>query len=114
MAGIWFGFNGGTLTLTDGTNGVDLKNANCVNGISATSLFGQFAYCNAVNFFLSVRTVINKGLLVVPAVKMAKDGINCPTVRDFLVVDMDQSDNVLTSYLVKNGGVAQNTAANRK
>ena len=30
----------------------------------------------------------------------AKDGLPCPTVRDFSVVDQDQSDNVTTDYLV--------------
>jgi hypothetical protein len=44
---------------------------------------------------------------------MANDGKVCPSVRDFGVVDMDQSDNVVTSYLVTaNGQTAQMTAAN--
>jgi hypothetical protein len=35
------------------------------------------------------------------------------TVRDFAMVDQDQSDNVVTSYLMNaNGQIAQNTAAN--
>jgi hypothetical protein len=29
----------------------------------------------------------------------ARDGLPCPTVRDFAVVDQDQSDNVNTHYL---------------
>jgi hypothetical protein len=37
----------------------------------------------------------------------------CPTVRDFSVVDQDQSDNLPTSYLITdNGRTAQMTAAN--
>src|SRR5437660_8270707 len=44
---------------------------------------------------------------------MANDGKVCPSVRDFGVVDMDQSDNVVTSYLVTaNGQTAQVTTAN--
>jgi hypothetical protein len=73
----------------------------------------QFAYCNAVNFFEGVRTAANNGLLIIPSLGTALDGLPCPTTRDFLVVDMDPSDNVLTTYIVKNGLVAQNTPANR-
>ena len=91
-AGIWFGFNGNVLTLKDGntTNpGVDLAASKCVNGVSG-SPFGQFAYCNAVSFFSNVRIALNNGLIQVPAIQKASDGGNCPTTRDFMVVDMDQ------------------------
>src|SRR5258708_18274098 len=44
---------------------------------------------------------------------MANDGKPCPSVRDFGLVDMDQSDNVITAYLVTaNGQTAQMTTAN--
>ena len=44
---------------------------------------------------------------------MGSDGLTCPTVRDFSVVDQDQSDNVTTVYLVTaSGRIAQNTPAN--
>src|SRR5438067_889006 len=44
----------------------------------------------------------------------AKDGLPCPTVRDFAVVDQDQSDNVVSSYLILGTGrTAQDTADNR-
>src|SRR5207237_5595690 len=50
----------------------------------------------------------------VPAVGTAKDGQPCPTVRDFSVVDQDQSDNVQTQYLARaDGQTAQLTAANQ-
>ena len=88
-AGIWFGFNGGVLTLTDGNAGVDLTAAKCVNGVTG-SPFGQFAYCNAVSFFSNVRIALNNNLIQVPAIQKAIDGKNCPTTRDFMVVDMDQ------------------------
>src|SRR5438034_10275312 len=40
VVGIWFGYNGDTLTLRDAPAA-----AKCVNGLNG-SLFGQFAYCN--------------------------------------------------------------------
>jgi hypothetical protein len=111
VVSLWFGFNGTNLTL-QGTNGNTLKNARCVNGLPQ-SVFGQFAYCNAVNFFNNVKTGIANGLVTVPPLGMAKDGLTCPTSRDFSVIDQDQSDNVQTQYLTNgNGQTAQNTAAN--
>jgi hypothetical protein len=111
VVGLWFGFNGTNLTL-QGTNANTLKNAHCVNGLPQ-SIFGQFSYCNAVNFFTSVNAGIANGLVTVPPLGMAKDGMTCPTSRDFSVVDQDQSDNVQTQYLANAmGQTAQNTAAN--
>lgn len=116
VVGIWFGFNGGVLKLQDGNGDNGLTQGKCVNGLGK-SLFGQFAYCNARAFFQAANLAIKKGMLKVPALGTAKDGKPCPTVRDFSVVDQDQSDNVLTSYLMikKNGQntFAQDTPANR-
>jgi len=110
VVGLWFGFNGTTLTLTN-TNG-SLRAGHCVNGLQG-SLFGQFAYCNAPNFFTTANKAIAAGMLTVPALGTAKDGQPCPTTRDFGLVDQDQSDNVITTYLILgNGQVAQNNAAN--
>jgi len=110
IVGLWFGFNGNNLMLQD-TNG-SLKAGNCVNGIP-NSVFGQFAYCNAITFFSTVNAAIQGGKLNPPPLGTAKDGATCPSVRDFSVVDMDQSDNVTTAYLVNaNGQTAQSTAAN--
>ncbi len=110
VVGIWFGFNGNTLTLQD-ANG-SLQAGNCVNGING-SVFGQFAYCNAPAFFQAANQAIAGGQLVPPPLGTAKDGQACPTVRDFSVVDQDQSDNVTTTYLVTaNGQTAQSNAAN--
>lgn len=110
VVGIWFGFNGTNLTL-QGTNG-SLHQGTCVNG-SGDSIFGQFAYCNAPAFFRAANQAIAAGKLVPPAIGRAKDGLVCPTVRDFSVVDQDQSDNVTTSYLITgNGQTAQMNAAN--
>ncbi len=107
----WFGSNGNTLTLQD-SNG-SLAQGNCVNG-SQGSIFGQFAYCNAPAFFAAANSLVRAGKLTPPQLGMANDGKPCPTVRDFSVVDMDQSDNVTTTYLVTaDGRVAQDTAANK-
>src|SRR5215469_11692009 len=107
---IWFGFNGNNLTLQG--SGTGLQEANCVNGIEG-SIFGQFAYCNARVFFQAVNQAIQAGKLAAPPLGTAKDGETCPSVRDFSVVDMDQSDNVTTTYLVTpDGRTAQATAAN--
>jgi hypothetical protein len=110
IVGIWFGSNGNNLTL-QAANG-NLKDSKCVNGIN-NSVFGQFAYCNAQAFFRAANQAIQAGKLVPPPLGTARDGMTCPTVRDFGVVDMDQSDNVTTTYLVTaNGQTAQNNAAN--
>ncbi len=107
VVGIWFGFNGDTLTLQGG------KGGNCVNGLG-NSPFGQFAYCNAPQFFAAANNAIKAGKLTPPPLGTAQDGMPCPSTRDFFVVDQDQSDNLTTSYLItQDGRVAQNTAANQ-
>jgi hypothetical protein len=113
VVGIWFGFNGTNLTLQGAQGGNTLAQGQCTNGLNG-SVFGQFAYCNARNFFGSVNQGIANGLVKVPALGTAKDGMTCPTARDFSVVDQDQSDNVQTQYLANgNGQIAQLTAANQ-
>lgn len=110
VVALWFGFNGNNLSLQD-SNG-SLRQGRCVNGVN-NSIFGQFAYCNAPSFFRAANQDLRTGLLNPPPLGMANDGKNCPSVRDFGVVDMDQSDNVITTYLVTaNGQTAQMTAAN--
>ena len=110
IVALWFGFNGNNLTLQSARG--SLRASRCVNGING-SIFGQFAYCNAPAFFEAANRAIRAGKLAPPPLGMAKDGKICPTVRDFSVVDQDQSDNVTTTYLVTaNGQTAQMTAAN--
>src|SRR6266566_1962971 len=110
IVGIWFGSNGNTLTLQGTNNG--LQDGNCVNGV-ADSIFGQFSYCNAPAFFQTANQAIQAGKLVSPPIGKAKDGLTCPTSRDFSIVDQDQSDNVTTFYLLTaSGQVAQDTQAN--
>ncbi|HET9656265.1 MAG TPA: hypothetical protein VFP72_12990, partial [Kineosporiaceae bacterium] len=95
---VWFGFNGNNLTLAGAAGTNALAQGNCVNGLPA-SIFGQFGYCNAPAFFQVANAAIAANTLQVPAVGTARDGLPCPTVRDFSVVDQDQSDNVDSHYL---------------
>jgi hypothetical protein len=49
-----------------------------------------------------------------PALGRARDGLPCPTTRDFSIVDADPSDNVNTVYLLlPDGTIMSDTAANR-
>ncbi len=108
---LWFGFNGNNLTLTAADPNT-LADANCRNGLPG-SIFGQYSYCNAPAFFKAADAAIASGQLKVPALGTANDGKPCPTVRDYFVVDQDQSDNVTTTYLVTTKGqLAQYTAKN--
>ncbi len=110
IVALWFGFNGNVLTLQGTDN--SLQQGHCVNGLDGSN-FGQFAYCNAPTFFNAANGAIQTGRLLPPPVGTARDGKPCPTVRDFSVVDQDQSDNVLTTYIITaNGLIAQNNMAN--
>lgn len=112
IVALWFGSNANGLTLHGATQNT-LKSAQCVNGLGSSD-FGQMAYCNAPAFFSKANQLIAAGKLNIPALGMGRDGLTCPTVRDFSVVDQDQSDNVTTSYLIaQDGHIAQNTAANQ-
>ena len=112
IVGLWFGFNANNLLL-QGAQRNTLAQAHCVNGL-AQSLFTQFSYCNAPAFFAAVKRGIAAGRVHIPALQTARDGKPCPTVRDFSVVDQDQSDNVQTQYLaMANGQTAQFSAANQ-
>lgn len=111
VIGIWFGFNGDNLTLRSRSG--SLTSGNCVNG-TRHSIFGQFAFCNATEFFRVANQAVRRGQIEVPARTTAKDGQPCMTTRDYGLVDQDQSDNVITSYLVlRNGDVAQDNATDK-
>jgi hypothetical protein len=111
IVAVWFGYNADNLTL-DAVSPNELANANCVNG-SQGSVFTQYAYCNADQFFRAANEAIANGTLQVPPLGTAIDGQACPTVRDFFVVDQDQSDNLPTLYLLTtNGTIAQYTQKN--
>ncbi|BCL79516.1 hypothetical protein ccbrp13_19810 [Ktedonobacteria bacterium brp13] len=113
VVALWFGFNGTNLQL-QGSDQNALADGSCVNGSAHQSLFGQFAYCNAPAFFAAANQGIVAHLIQVPPLPVAKDGAPCPTMRDFSVIDQDQSDNVQTQYLATNDGrIAQFSAANQ-
>ena len=110
---VWFGFNGDNLTLQSAAGTTSLQQGNCVNGAQG-SIFGQFGYCNAVTFFQTANGLIGQNLLQVQPLGTANDGLPCPTVRSFALVDQDQGDNVTSHYLATaNGQIAQNNAAAR-
>ncbi|KAJ3090872.1 hypothetical protein HK102_002419 [Quaeritorhiza haematococci] len=106
VVGLWFGTNADNLQLVD-QNG-SLNQAKCVNG-EGKSIFGQFASCNGEAFFAATE----KAALNIPALGTDKNGDPCPTTRDFAVIDQDQSDNVITQYIVVGEQTAQDTAENR-
>ena len=107
VVALWFGFNGDTLTL-QGASDTALQAGACVNGVGDSN-FGQFAYCNAPAFFKAAHRAIRFGKLHIPRLGFAADGRPCPTVRDFFVVDQDQSDNLPVTYLIS----ADNTLAQK-
>jgi hypothetical protein len=102
VVGVWFGFNGDTLTLA-GPGA-----SSCVNGLPG-SPFGQFAYCNAAALFTAANADPTFQASIPQLGTSPKDGLPCPTSRDFSVVDQDQSDNLATAYRVINGRMAQVT-----
>ena len=114
---IHVGINGDTVTLLPTVkNGIDsIVVGNCINGLpNGGSVFGQFAYCNGVNFFETVNKNINMGLLIIPPILNSALGDVCPTVRSFPVVDQDQSDNVLSQYIITQDlKISQDTLLNR-
>jgi hypothetical protein len=111
LVALWFGMNGDNLALS-AESPATLRDAKCVNGTPG-SVFGQVAFCNAHAFFKVANAAIASGQLKVPPLGTASDGLPCPTVRDFFVVDQDQSDNLPTLYLVTTKGLlAQYTAKN--
>ena len=110
VVAIWFGYNGNVLTL-QGAQSDTLSAASCVNGLPGSN-FGQFAYCNAPAFFQAAHRAIRRGQITIPPLGTAADGQACPSVRDFFVVDQDQSDNLPISYLITESGMAQDTQAN--
>src|SRR5208283_1812223 len=102
------GFNGTNLVL----QGPGARQGRCIDALGQ-SVIGQVSACNAVNFYNLANFEIARGTLKVPPARTSLDGQPCLTTRSFAVVDQDQSDNVITSYLINgNGQTAQNTAAN--
>jgi hypothetical protein len=102
------GFNGNNLVL----QGRGARQGNCVDALGQ-SLIGQVSACNAVSFYRAADAQIAAGRLTVPPLGTAADGQACQTTRNFALVDQDQSDNVISTYLINaSGQTAQDTAAN--
>ncbi|HEY0937818.1 MAG TPA: hypothetical protein VGD91_29265 [Trebonia sp.] len=102
------GFNGTNLFLT----GAGAFRGRCVDALGQ-SVFGQVSACNSVAFYRAANAEIANGTLTVPAAGTAADGQACETTRDFALIDQDQSDNVVSQYLITAGGqTAQNSPAN--
>jgi hypothetical protein len=111
IVALWFGYNADNLTLAS-ASATGLANARCVNGLPG-SIFSQVSYCNAPAFFRAANAAIASSTLKVPPLGTANDGLACPTVRNFFVVDQDQSDNLPTLYLITaDGKLAQHTQQN--
>ncbi|KAJ3119836.1 hypothetical protein HK100_000141 [Physocladia obscura] len=102
VVGCWFGTNGVSTTLAGATAA-----ANCT---SPTTALLQFAACNGPNFFAAVK----KTNVVIPPLGTGNNGKPCYTIRSFEIVDMDQSDNVVTTFLQDpvTNKLAQKTVAN--
>lgn len=117
-----FGFNGTDLFLVGATPDA-LGQGNCTDGMPG-SPFGQVSFCNGTNFFNTAARLQSQGKLAVPLTGMSHSmiasagelgtGRQCPTVRNFEVVDQDPSDNVTSKYLLDpvTGQTAQDNAAN--
>src|ERR1700750_587015 len=115
-----FGFNGNTLTQVGATPNA-LAQGRCVNGLG--SPFGQQSFCNGRAFFRAAFALMAFGRLhvpfqgtsakIVPTGGRLGTGRACPNVRNFDMIDQDQSDNVTSVYLLnQNGQTAQDAAAN--
>ena len=117
-----FGFNG-TFLLQKGATPDALSQGNCVDGMPG-SPFGQVSFCNGANFFNAAFRMERTGRLTIPSAGMARNivasagalgtGRECPTTRNFDMIDQDPSDNVTTKYLINpaTGQTAQDNTAN--
>jgi hypothetical protein len=117
-----FGFNG-TFLYQVGATADALKQGHCVDG-EPGSPFGQVSFCNGINFFKAAFALERAGKLAVPSAGISTKMVptagvlgtsrQCPTTRNFDMVDQDPSDNVTTRYLLNpvTGQTAQDTTAN--
>jgi hypothetical protein len=117
-----FGFNGTDLFQVGATPNA-LQQGNCTNGQQG-SIFGQVSFCNGVQFFNAAFALEREGKLSVPSEGTSTKivatggrlgtGNDCPTTRNFDMVDQDPSDNVTTEYLLDptTGQTAQDTTSN--
>lgn len=85
VVAIWTGFNDNVLKLTG-------------HGARQFTNFAQQAYDNSPQWFNVVNNAVRNHQITVPPLGTGKDGMTCPSVRDWSVVDQDQSDNVPVTY----------------
>jgi hypothetical protein len=117
-----FGFNGTRLLQQGATPGA-LSQGHCTDGMPG-SPFGQVSFCNGINFFNAAFQLEKAGKLHVPFAGMSRTlvasagslgtGRECPTTRNFDMIDQDPSDNVTSKYLLNpaTGQTAQDNTAN--
>jgi len=116
------GFNG-TFLYQVGATPDALSQGNCTDG-EPGSPFGQVSFCNGVKFFDAAFRMEDARRLATPVAGMSRNlvisaaalgtGRQCPTTRNFDMVDQDPSDNVTTKYLLNpvTGQSAQDNTAN--
>jgi hypothetical protein len=103
------GFNGNNLVL----EGRGAYQGRCIDAFG-NSIIAQTSACNADRFYADANAQIYRGRLRVPQLGGSTDGRTCESTESFSLIDQDQSDNVVSQYLLNgNGQTAQNTVANK-
>ena len=103
------GFNGNNLVLEGG----GAFQGRCIDAFG-NSIIAQTSACNAAAFYSDANFQIATGRLRVPRLGTGTDGQACESTESFSLIDQDQSDNVISEYLMNgNGQTAQDTVANK-
>jgi hypothetical protein len=103
------GFNGNNIVL----EGRGAYQGKCIDAFG-NSIIAQTSACNARAFFRDANYQIATGRLRIPRLGRGTDGQACQTTESFPLIDQDQSDNVISTYLLNGTGqTAQDTAANK-
>ena len=103
------GFNGNSLVL----EGAGAAQGRCIDAFG-NSIIAQTPACNAPAFYADANMQIARRTLKVPPLGTGTDGKTCESTESFSLIDQDQSDNVVSAYLLNgNGQTAQDTAANK-
>jgi hypothetical protein len=103
------GFNGNNLVLEGG----GAFQGRCIDAFG-NSIIAQTSACNAAAFYADANFQIATGRLRVPRLGTGTDGQACESTESFSLIDQDQSDNVVSEYLMDgNGQTAQDTVANK-
>ncbi len=103
------GFNGNNLVL----EGPGAFQGRCIDAFG-NSIIAQTSACNAAAFYADANFQIARGRLRIPRLGTGTDGQACQSTESFQLIDQDQSDNVISEYLLNgNGQTAQDTIANK-